>query len=92
MAQWQATYGSVRLHRAKGCNHCKDTGYAGRLGLYEVMVADDKVRQAIRSHAPASTVQAAALASGMLTLKQDGMEKCLAGLTHIKEVRSVCIK
>ncbi len=91
VSQWQATYGSVRLHRAKGCNHCKDTGYAGRLGLYEVMVADDKVRQAIRSHAPASTVQAAALASGMLTLKQDGILKALHGLTDIHEVRATSV-
>jgi type II secretory ATPase GspE/PulE/Tfp pilus assembly ATPase PilB-like protein len=91
VAQWQSTYGSAQLYRAKGCSHCKDTGYAGRLGLYEVLVVDDKVRHAIRSHAPASAMQAAALASGMLTLKQDGILKALHGLTDIHEVRATCM-
>ena len=91
VAQWAATCGPPRLHRAKGCSRCKDTGYAGRLGVYEALVADDKFRHAVRAHAPASALHAAALATGMLTLKQDGILKVLQGYTDIHEIRATCV-
>jgi type II secretory ATPase GspE/PulE/Tfp pilus assembly ATPase PilB-like protein len=79
------------LHRAKGCSQCKDTGYSGRLGVYEVLVGDDKVRHAIRAQAAAGVIQAAALAAGMLTLRQDGILKVLQGHTDIREIRATCV-
>jgi len=94
VSHWQKQYGSngaLRLYRAHGCSQCKDTGYAGRLGIHEVMVADDKIRHAIRDHAPASTILAAALSAGMLTLKQDGIWRVLQGLTDLHEVRATCV-
>ena len=91
LAQWQASFGPLRLHRAKGCSQCKDTGYSGRLGVYEVLVGDDKVRLAIRSQAAAGAIQSAALAAGMLTLRQDGILKVLQGHTDIREIRATCV-
>ena len=91
LAQWQASFGPLRLHRAKGCSQCKDSGYSGRLGVYEVLVGDDKVRLAIRSQAAAGAIQSAALAAGMLTLRQDGILKVLQGHTDIREIRATCV-
>jgi type II secretory ATPase GspE/PulE/Tfp pilus assembly ATPase PilB-like protein len=91
LAQWQSSFGPLRLHRAKGCSQCKDAGYSGRLGVYEVLIGDDKVRHAIRSQAAAAAIQSAALAAGMLTLKQDGILKVLQGHTDIREIRATCL-
>jgi type II secretory ATPase GspE/PulE/Tfp pilus assembly ATPase PilB-like protein len=91
LAQWQASFGPLRLYRAKGCSQCKDTGYSGRLGVYEVLVGDEKVRHAIRSQAAAGAIQSAALAAGMLTLRQDGIVKVLQGHTDIREIRATCV-
>jgi type II secretory ATPase GspE/PulE/Tfp pilus assembly ATPase PilB-like protein len=94
LAHWHRQYdtkGSLRLYRARGCDQCKDTGYAGRLGVYEVMLVDERIRHAIRDHAPASGILATALAGGMLTLKQDGIVKVLQGITDLREVRANCV-
>jgi type II secretory ATPase GspE/PulE/Tfp pilus assembly ATPase PilB-like protein len=76
----------VRGWRRAGCARCDHTGYHGRLGLHELMRADERVRERIRRRAPASELQAAALDTGMITLRQDGIEKVLAGLTDLPEV------
>jgi type II secretory ATPase GspE/PulE/Tfp pilus assembly ATPase PilB-like protein len=76
----------VRGWRRAGCPRCDHTGYHGRLGLHELMRADEGVRERIRRRAPASELQAAALDAGMITLRQDGIEKVLAGLTDLPEV------
>jgi type II secretory ATPase GspE/PulE/Tfp pilus assembly ATPase PilB-like protein len=56
------------------------------MGLHELMVTDDKLRELIRHRASSADMQAAALGSGMTTLRQDGIEKALAGLTDMAEV------
>ena len=71
------------------CPHCSHQGYRGRLGLHELMCADEAVREGIRHRAPAAELQAAALRGGMRTLRQDGIEKVLAGITTFDEVRVV---
>ncbi|MFO1286480.1 MAG: GspE/PulE family protein [Rubrivivax sp.] len=90
VARWRAAYadeqGRVRQWRHEGCVHCEHHGYRGRLGLHELMRADEAVREGIRHHAPAAELQAAALAGGMRTLRQDGIEKMLQGLTDMPEV------
>ncbi|MBL8286873.1 MAG: Flp pilus assembly complex ATPase component TadA [Rubrivivax sp.] len=90
VARWRAAYadehGRVRQWRHEGCVHCEHHGYRGRLGLHELMRADEAVREGIRHHAPAAELQAAALAAGMRTLRQDGIEKMLQGLTDMPEV------
>jgi len=63
-------------------------GYRGRLGIHELMLADEAVRMHVRHREAASVLQAAALAAGMKTLRQDGIDKVFAGLTDLSEVVS----
>jgi type II secretory ATPase GspE/PulE/Tfp pilus assembly ATPase PilB-like protein len=89
---WQAGHadadGRIRLFRRRGCRGCDGHGVAGRLAIHELMVADDAIRVHIRHREAASVLQAAALAAGMQTLRQDGIDKVLAGLTDLSEVMS----
>ena len=90
VAQWRRQYGdatgNLRLWRAVGCPECENHGYHGRLGIHELMLSDDPIRQHIRHRAPASDIRHAALAAGMRTLRQDGIDKVLQGLTDMAEV------
>jgi type II secretory ATPase GspE/PulE/Tfp pilus assembly ATPase PilB-like protein len=92
---WHELYardGTLYLHRAKGCEKCHQTGYKGRVGLHELLVADDPVKRLIQEHARVAEIFAASVEAGMRTLKMDGMEKVMLGLTDLKQVRAVCIK
>lgn len=98
LESWKATYGQpsqngqIRLYRAVGCERCNQTGYKGRVGLHELLVADAAIKQGILERAPVGKLFATAVEGGMRTLKMDGMEKVLMGLTDLKMVRQVCIK
>jgi type II secretory ATPase GspE/PulE/Tfp pilus assembly ATPase PilB-like protein len=93
---WVRHYGGEKGHltfyKPVGCDKCNGTGFKGRTALHELLIATDRIKKTILEHARVAEILAIALEEGMRTLKQDGMEKCLAGVTHIKEVRSVCIK
>jgi type II secretory ATPase GspE/PulE/Tfp pilus assembly ATPase PilB-like protein len=92
---WVKTYGSegrLKFYKAGGCEMCNKTGYKGRLGLHELLVADDHLKRLIQERARVSELFAVAVEAGMRTLKMDGMEKIMLGLTDLKQVRSVCIK
>jgi type II secretory ATPase GspE/PulE/Tfp pilus assembly ATPase PilB-like protein/GAF domain-containing protein len=92
---WRAQYGqagTLQLYRAVGCDRCNKTGYKGRLGLHELLIADDTAKRLIQERARVADLFSAAVESGMRTLKMDGMEKILGGVTDLKQVRSVCIK
>jgi len=92
---WRHQYGDngrLRLYRAAGCDNCNGTGYKGRIGLHELLVADASIKQLIQERARVTEIFAVGVEGGMRTLKMDGMEKILMGLTDIKMVRSVCIK
>jgi len=80
------------MYKAKGCDICGGSGYKGRVGLHELMVGTDPVKKLIQEHARVAQLFAQALSDGMLTLKMDGMEKVLQGVTDMKQVRAVCIK
>jgi type II secretory ATPase GspE/PulE/Tfp pilus assembly ATPase PilB-like protein len=84
--------GQLTLYKPVGCDKCGGSGFKGRCGLHELLIATDRLKKAIQEHARVAEMLAICLEEGMRTLKQDGMEKCLTGVTHIKEVRSVCIK
>ncbi|HWT53635.1 MAG TPA: GspE/PulE family protein [Rhodocyclaceae bacterium] len=84
--------GKFQLYRPKGCPECNDSGYKGRCGLHELMVGTDAAKKLIQEHARVAQLFAQALEDGMLTLKMDGMEKVLQGITDLKQVRAVCIK
>jgi type II secretory ATPase GspE/PulE/Tfp pilus assembly ATPase PilB-like protein len=94
LAGWRERYardGKFTLYRAVGCDEC-NKGYKGRVGLHELMIGSDKVKKLLQEHARVAQLLAAALEDGMLTLKMDGIEKVLMGITDIKMVRAVCIK
>jgi type II secretory ATPase GspE/PulE/Tfp pilus assembly ATPase PilB-like protein len=92
---WVKAYGDngrLKLYKAVGCDKCNKTGYKGRIGLHELLVADDDVKKLVQERARVAEIFVQAVASGMRTLKMDGMEKIMMGLTDLKQVRSVCIK
>lgn len=92
---WVELYGDqgrLKFYRAVGCDKCNKTGYKGRVGLHELLIADDEVKKLIQERARVAELFVSAVASGMRTLKMDGMEKIMMGLTDLKQVRSVCIK
>ena len=72
-----------------GCSHCNQTGYKGRTGVYELMVADDKVRSLIHNRAAESQLFVAAEAAGLRSMREDGQRLIDAGVTSVAEVMSV---
>ncbi|MCP4887043.1 MAG: Flp pilus assembly complex ATPase component [Planctomycetaceae bacterium] len=77
------------VHRAVGCEHCRGTGFRGRIGLFELLVVDDQCRDLVQARANASQVRAAALQSGMHLLSTDGLLKIHQGFTTLDEVLRV---
>jgi type II secretory ATPase GspE/PulE/Tfp pilus assembly ATPase PilB-like protein len=84
--------GQFTMYRKKGCDACGGTGYKGRLGLHELLIATDPIKKLIQEHARVAEILAVCLEEGMRTLKMDGIEKVLQGITDIAQVRAVCIK
>jgi general secretion pathway protein E len=78
--------GPVRLWRPRGCESCHSTGYRGRTTISEVLVSDDALRRLTLKRSDARELHAAAVASGMIGMFEDGAAKALAGLTTIEEV------
>lgn len=84
--------GQLTLYEPNGCDKCGGGGYKGRVGLHELMEGTDAVKKNIQEHARVAEMFATALEDGMRTLKQDGIEKVLQGITDMAQVRAVCIK
>jgi general secretion pathway protein E len=76
-------------YRAKGCPACLGTGYTGRLGIYELLLLDDTVRNLALKNTDAVAIKRAAINQGMRTLRDDGARKVVAGITSIAEVMRV---
>jgi type IV pilus assembly protein PilB len=72
--------------RGRGCDHCNNTGYRGRMGLYEIMTFDDEIRDMIMANASTNLLRDAARKRGMRTLRQSGLMSIFEGLTTIEEV------
>jgi len=88
---WLQRYGrdgALQRYRCRGCEQCEGTGFKRRLGLHELMSVDRELRRLIQTTERAEELQRSAMAHGMRTLRQDGIEKVLAGLTDITEVRA----
>jgi type IV pilus assembly protein PilB len=83
------TIGSRPVYRPVGCEECGDEGYRGRKGIFELFEMDNALRELAFSNAPTIEFRNQAMASGMLTLQQDGVRKVLAGETSIDEVLAV---
>jgi len=78
-----------KLYKGKGCEKCINTGYLGRSGIYELLPITNDIRKLIMEHADAVAIKEKAIANGMKTLLQDGIEKALQGLTTLEEVLRV---
>ncbi len=78
--------GSVKIYAGRGCNKCNNTGYKGRIGLYEVMPISPDVKELIFAHATASELRSKAIQEGMITLRQSGLTKIRQGVTTMEEV------
>jgi type II secretory ATPase GspE/PulE/Tfp pilus assembly ATPase PilB-like protein len=93
--RWKTEFadgGELKFYRHVGCDKCHQTGYKGRVGLHELLIADDGIKKLIQERARVAELFVAAVEGGMRTLKMDGMEKIMMGATDLKQVRSVCIK
>jgi type II secretory ATPase GspE/PulE/Tfp pilus assembly ATPase PilB-like protein len=80
------------LYRGKGCANCNHTGYRGRAGIHELLVATDQMKRLIANKARVVEMVQVAKADGMTTLVQDGILKAVEGLTDLKQVKAVAIK
>ncbi len=76
----------LKLFRGRGCERCSNTGYKGRVGLYEVLEVNDEIRELILSGASSVELRAKAIEQGMITLRGSGLQKIRDGLTTIEEV------
>ena len=93
--QWQEAYadkkGQFTFYKPVGCSDCTN-GYRGRVGLHELMLGSDAAKKLIQERARVATLLAHALEEGMRTLRQDGIEKVLAGVTDMPQIRKVCVR
>ena len=80
------SYGSVDVFEGKGCENCRYTGYKGRTGIYEILMMNEKIRELVMENATAAQIKKKARNLGMRTLREDGLEKVMKGLTTISEV------
>jgi type II secretory ATPase GspE/PulE/Tfp pilus assembly ATPase PilB-like protein len=81
-----------KIYRPKGCPRCTGSGYKGRMGIHELLVATDEIKRGIQRRETVENMRKQAVKDGMTTLLQDGIEKVLSGHTDFKQVRAVCIK
>ena len=79
----------TQIHRPVGCAACSNTGYRGRMGLYEVMPMTEEIERLTVERASAESIKTVAIQQGMITLRDDGLEKVRMGITSIEEVARV---
>ena len=77
---------TLKLFRGRGCERCSNTGYKGRVGLYEVLEIDDELREMILSGGSAYELRQKAIQNGMMTLRASGLQKIRDGMTSVEEV------
>lgn len=80
---------SAQLFKGDGCTECANTGYLGRIGIFEVLPVSEKIGRLILERAPTSEIETEAVAEGMVTMKQDGYLKVVEGVTTIEEILRV---
>ena len=77
---------NLKTYKGKGCSTCNNTGYKGRIGLYEVMEVNDDIRELILIGASSLELRKKAIEDGMITLRESGLQKVRAGVTTLEEV------
>lgn len=85
--QWEDS--GQTLYRPVGCPNCRNNGYRGRVGVYELLVNNDEIRELATQRIPSNRIKQAAVEAGMRTLRDDGWQKVLDGITTIDEVLRV---
>ena len=75
-----------KIYRGKGCPSCLNTGYLGRTGIFELMLLDDSIKNLILRTSDSNAIKRKAVEKGMVSLRQDGAQKVLDGITTIEEV------
>ncbi|WP_432471311.1 type II secretion system ATPase GspE [Amphritea sp. HPY] len=78
--------GAILLYRSKGCSHCNQTGFYGRVAIQELLLMNDDIRRLVMRHADVSEIQSAAQQTGMKTMYEDGRDKAQQGITNMEEV------
>lgn len=78
-----------KFYRGKGCFECNQTGYKGRIGIFEVLKVDEKIRELTLQKSPAEAICKTALQAGMINMVEDGLDKAVSGITTIEEVLRV---
>lgn len=78
-----------RIYRATGCPECMETGFSGRIAIFEILIIDDELKNTILTHPDSSTLKEKALRNGLITLRMDGADKVAKGITSIDEVLRV---
>lgn len=79
------TDADINFFRGRGCDHCKQTGYRGRMGIFEILMISDRIRGMILQNCSAAEVKQTAIEEGMKTMQEDGLRKVLDGHTTIEE-------
>jgi general secretion pathway protein E/type IV pilus assembly protein PilB len=74
------------VFRPVGCRECRHTGYSGRVAIYELLIANDEIRQLAGQRSPSHLVKEAARKAGMMTLRENGWRKVLWGTTSVDEI------
>ncbi|MCK5691110.1 Flp pilus assembly complex ATPase component TadA, partial [Myxococcota bacterium] len=81
--------GTFKLYKGKGCSKCSETGYKGRIALYEVMIASESLKESVLNGASAAELKQEAIRQGMQTLRQSALHKLMEGTTTTEEVTRV---
>ena len=79
------------LFRPKGCPSCGGTGYRGRMGIHELLMGSEKIRQMVQKRVSVEALRCQAASEGMVSLKQDGIRKVFSGHCDLFQIRKVCI-
>jgi type II secretory ATPase GspE/PulE/Tfp pilus assembly ATPase PilB-like protein len=82
----------LQLYKPSGCEGCGNSGYAGRMGIHELLLGTDEIKKLIQMKATMDNLRQQAISDGMTTLKQDGIEKIFLGHCDLLQVRKVCMK
>jgi len=83
---------ALKMKQGAGCANCRNTGYRGRIGTFELIGLDDDIRRLVQARATAAEIKDAAVQAGTHTLRDDGISKILAGATTISEVERVTVR
>ena len=89
LQKYDCDEGNLAFYKSVGCPQCRNTGYKGRIGIFEFLIPNDKIRNLIQQKSPENQIRNEALKSGMVSLKDDGFGKARQGITTLEELERV---